>query len=67
MGFDVTDVQKALKGADYPADGDDLADLADSNDASQELVDAIRGIGEAETPADVMQELKGELGDDEDE
>ncbi len=64
MGFDVTDVQKALKGADYPADGDDLADLADSNGASQELVDAIRGIGEAETPADVMKELKDELGDD---
>jgi hypothetical protein len=64
MGFDVTDVQKALKGADYPADGDDLADLADSNGASQELVDAIRGIGEAETPADVMKELEGELGDD---
>ncbi len=67
MGFDVTDVQKALKGADYPADGDDLADLADSNDASQELVDAIRGIGEAETPADVMKELKGQLGDGEDD
>jgi hypothetical protein len=64
MGFDVTDVQKALKGADYPADGDDLADLADSNDASQELVDAIRGIGEAESPADVMKALKDDLGDD---
>ena len=64
MAWQVTEVQKALKGADYPADGDDLADLADSNGASQELVDAIRGIGEAETPADVMKELEGELGDD---
>ncbi len=64
MGFDVTDVQKALKGADYPADGDDLADLADSNGASQEVVDALRGIGEADSPADVMSALKDELGDD---
>ena len=64
MGFDVTEVQKALKGADYPADGDDLADLADSNDASQEIVDALRGIGEAESPADVQAQLKDLLGDD---
>ena len=64
MGFDVTEVQKALKGADYPADGDDLADLADSNDASQEIVDALRGLGEAESAADVMSQLKDELGDD---
>jgi hypothetical protein len=64
MGLDVTEVQKALKGADYPADGDDLADLADSNGASQEIVDALRGLGEADSPADVMAQLKDELGDD---
>ena len=64
MGLDVTEVQKALKGADYPADGDDLADLADSNGASQEIVDALREIGEADTPADVMAQLKDELGDE---
>ncbi len=64
MGLDVTEVQKALKGADYPADGDDLADLAESNDASQEIVDALRGIGEAESPADVQSQLKDQLGDD---
>jgi hypothetical protein len=64
MGFDVTEVQKALKGADYPADGDDLADLAESNDADQEIVDALRGIGEAESAADVQSQLKDLLGDD---
>jgi hypothetical protein len=64
MGLDVTEVQKALKGADYPADGDDLADLAETNDASQEVVDALRGIGEADSSADVMAQLKDELGDD---
>lgn len=66
MGLDVTAVQKALKGADYPADGDDLADLADSNDADQEIVDALRGIGEADSAADVMEQLQDELGDDDD-
>ena len=64
MGLDVTEVQKALKGADYPADGDDLADLAETNGASQDVVDALRGVGEADSPADVMAELRGQLGDD---
>jgi hypothetical protein len=62
MGFDVTEVQKALKGADYPMDGSALSELAQSNGADQELVDALRGLREVEGPNGVMKELKGQLG-----
>jgi hypothetical protein len=37
MAFQVTEVQKALKGANYPMDGDALADLAQSNGADSDL------------------------------
>lgn len=62
MAFQVTDVQKALKGADYPMDGGRLASLAESNGADADLVDALRGIREVDGPNTVMQELKGQLG-----
>ncbi|MFL6025839.1 MAG: DUF2795 domain-containing protein [Friedmanniella sp.] len=61
-GFQVTEVQKALKGADYPMDGPALADLAKSNGAGDDLVEALRGLREVEGPNGVMKELKGELG-----
>lgn len=60
--WQVSEVQKYLKGADYPMSGDELARLADSNGAEQELVEALRGIGSADGPNKVMQELKGDLG-----
>ena len=44
MGFQVTEVQKALKGFDYPGTSDDLARHAESNGAEQELVEALRGL-----------------------
>ena len=62
MAFQVTDVQKALKGADYPADGDALAELAQGNGADDALVDALRGMRQVDGPNGVMKELKGELG-----
>ena len=65
MGFDVTDVQKALKGADSPATGEDLAQLADSNGASDDLVASLRskdGGQQFDGPDDVMRAMKGELG-----
>ena len=62
MGFQVTDVQKALKGADYPMPGDQLADLAESNGAGADLVEALRGLPEVDGPNGVMKELKGDLG-----
>ncbi len=63
MAFQVTEVQKALKGADYPMTGDQLADLASSNGGDEALVEALRGIRrEVDGPNTVMQELKGDLG-----
>ena len=66
MAVQVTDVQRALKGADYPASRDDLVSLAESNDADGEVVDALRGMdGDSfDGPADVMKGLGGALGHD---
>jgi hypothetical protein len=60
--FQVTDVQRHLKGADYPMDGKELAKLAQGNGAPQELVDALQGVGRVDGPNTVMQELKDSLG-----
>ena len=62
MAFQVTEVQKALKGADYPMDGEQLAALAKENGADDALVDALKGVREVDGPNTVMKELKGELG-----
>ncbi|MFL6129906.1 MAG: DUF2795 domain-containing protein [Mycobacteriales bacterium] len=62
MAFQVTEVQKALKGADYPMDGGQLAELARSNGAEDELVEALRGVGKVDGPNTVMKELKAHLG-----
>jgi Protein of unknown function (DUF2795) len=61
MAWQVTDVQKALKGADYPASGDELAELAQGNGADDGLVEALRGMREVDGPNGVMKELKGQL------
>ena len=63
MGFDVTEVQKVLKGVDYPADGGALAEHARGNGADDELVDALRDVSEVDGPSGVMKQLKGSLGD----
>lgn len=44
MGFQVTAVQKSLKGFDYPGSPDQLADHAEGNGASSDLVKALRGM-----------------------
>jgi hypothetical protein len=64
MAFQVTEVQKALKGADYPATPQNLADRAESNNAPRELVQTLRGIRKQsfQGPNAVMHELKGQLG-----
>ena len=65
MGYDVTEVQKVLKGIDYPADGDKLAEHAKGNGADDDLVSALKGIGrDVDGPSGVMHEIKGVLGDD---
>ena len=64
MAFQVTDVQKALKGADYPASSEQLADRASKNGADRDLVDTLRGMRKQsfDGPSAVMKELKGQLG-----
>ena len=62
MAFQVTQVQKALKGADYPMDGKALSTLAKKNGADDDLVDALKGLREVDGPNTVMKELKGSLG-----
>ena len=44
MGFQVTEVQKSLKGFDYPGGPEDLAKHAESNGADRDLVEALRGL-----------------------
>ncbi|MFL6110045.1 MAG: DUF2795 domain-containing protein [Catenulispora sp.] len=62
--FQVTEVQKALKGFDYPGSPEDLANQAQQNGAPRELVDALRGMKKDnfDGPNAVMSELKGQLG-----
>jgi hypothetical protein len=62
MAWQVTEVQKALKGADYPATGDQLADVARGNGADDDLVEELSSIGEVSGPDKVMSELSGKLG-----
>src|ERR687889_682727 len=62
MAFQVTEVQKALKGADYPMDGKALSALAKKNGADSDLIDALKGLREVDGPNTVMKELKGSLG-----
>ena len=64
MAASVTDVQKALKGADYPASREDLIELAESNGAHEDVVDALRGADadEFDGPDQVMAALKGDVG-----
>ena len=62
MAWQVTDVQKVLKGADYPASGEQLADLARSNGADDDLAQELSSIGKAGGPDEVMKQLSGKLG-----
>ena len=63
MAFQITEVQKVLKGVDYPASKDDLADHADRNGADRQLVDALRSMAKNsfDGPNAVMKGLKGSL------
>jgi hypothetical protein len=52
------EVQKHLKGVEYPTDGESLASAAESNGAPKEIVDRLRGIGgQVSGPDDVMKRL----------
>ena len=60
--WQVNEVQRYLKGADYPMDGPELAGLAKSNGAEDDLVEALRGLRRVDGPNTVMKELKDHLG-----
>jgi len=60
--WQVNEVQRYLKGADYPMDGPQLADLAKSNGAEEELVEALRQLPKVDGPNAVMEYLKDHLG-----
>jgi hypothetical protein len=62
MAFQVTEVQRVLKGADYPMDGRALADLAKKNGAGDDLVGALTGLSRVDGPNGVMKQLKEHLG-----
>lgn len=61
MTLQVTEVQKALKGAQYPSSGQELAELARSNGGDDELVQRLEEMDELTGPDDVMRNLKGSL------
>jgi hypothetical protein len=60
MDFNPVDVQKHLKGIDYPASKEDLASTAESNNAPDELVERLRNLPDQQYsgPDDVQQALK---------
>jgi hypothetical protein len=64
MGFQVIEVQKALKGVHYPAGRDDLVARAEENGASEDLLDALRSSGgkSYENPTAVMKAMSAALG-----
>jgi hypothetical protein len=45
MDVNPIELQKYLKGVDYPADRDELVQAAEQNGAPQEIVDALRNAG----------------------
>jgi hypothetical protein len=64
MGYDVTEVQKALKGVDYPAGPEDLAEAAQANGGPSGLADSLRNLDKDsfDGPSAVMEAMQGQLG-----
>jgi hypothetical protein len=61
MKVNPIEVQKHLKGMDYPASRDELVQAAEGNGAPDDIVEALRGMPEQEYdgPDDVMEALGG--------
>jgi hypothetical protein len=59
MDINPIEVQTHLKGIDYPASKDELIATAESNDAPQEILEALQAMDgtEFEGPDDVMDAL----------
>jgi Protein of unknown function (DUF2795) len=64
MAVQVTEVQKALKGVDYPADQKELVEHAKRNGADQEVLDVLENMDKEtfDGPNAVMKALRGDLG-----
>jgi hypothetical protein len=60
MDVNPIELQKHLKGVDYPASRDDLVQKAESNGAPKEIVDALRSASKDsfDGPSAVQQALK---------
>jgi hypothetical protein len=52
-------VQKFLQNADYPANRDDLLVVAESNDAPEDVIEALEALGEStfDGPDEVVEAL----------
>jgi hypothetical protein len=59
MDVNPIELQKHLKGVNYPTSKDRLVSAAESNNAPQDVRDALQGMNDAEHtgPDDVMREL----------
>ena len=59
MDVNPIEIQKYLKGVNYPASKDDLASTAESNGAPSEIVEALRNAsqGSFDGPSGVQQAL----------
>ncbi|MCW2552943.1 MAG: hypothetical protein JWR78_2724 [Mycobacterium sp.] len=62
MGYQVTEVQRYLKGFDYPGSPQDLAEHARRNGADDDLVSALQSLDKDsfDGPSAVMQALGAE-------
>lgn len=70
MAVSPIDVQKALKGADYPTSRESLIELAQESGASEELIDELEerlAEEEYESPAEVMADLREGAGEEAEE
>jgi len=54
-----TEIQRYLKGVDYPATKDDLISTADNNDAPDEVIETLQALTEEQFdgPEEVMEAL----------
>ena len=59
MDVNPIEVQKHLSGVDYPASKDEVIQTAESNDAPQEILEALQGMSaeQFEGPSDVQAAL----------
>lgn len=55
-------MQRALKGADYPMSGEQLAELVERNDGPSELMELLGGLSAVDGPSGVMKQLNDHLG-----